>query len=173
MKITEELIKGFEGFRAHPYLDSVGVPTIGWGNTFYSNGKPVTMKDPGISQEEGDVLFAALVRPLEHQIDEASPGTISDGQLAALTSFAYNTGIASPHGDLNKTYPTQLYTTTLWKKFIAQDIGEAIPQADELYSFTGAAGEFGRWIHAGTQILEGLRRRRYKEACVFTGVLKL
>ena len=33
-----ELIKKYEGFEAKPYLDIAGVPTIGYGATYYQNG---------------------------------------------------------------------------------------------------------------------------------------
>ena len=42
MNISQEgiaLIKKFEGLKLNPYLCSAGVPTIGYGNTFYENGK--------------------------------------------------------------------------------------------------------------------------------------
>ena len=35
----DALIKDFEKFRADPYLDSVGVPTIGYGTTQYPDGR--------------------------------------------------------------------------------------------------------------------------------------
>ena len=45
MKVTKtseegiELIKSFEGLVLKPYKCSAGVPTIGYGNTFYENGR--------------------------------------------------------------------------------------------------------------------------------------
>ncbi|WP_157681134.1 glycoside hydrolase family protein [Maribacter dokdonensis] len=30
-----ELLKELEGFRSEPYLDTAGVPTIGYGNTLF------------------------------------------------------------------------------------------------------------------------------------------
>ena len=48
MKITKvskkglDLIKKFEGLKLKPYLCSAGVPTIGYGNTLYENGKKVS-----------------------------------------------------------------------------------------------------------------------------------
>lgn len=41
-------IKKHEGFKAHPYLDSVGKLTIGWGRN---------LDDNGITLEEADYLF--------------------------------------------------------------------------------------------------------------------
>ena len=37
------IIKQFEGFRAKPYKDSAGIPTIGYGTIQYPDGKAVTM----------------------------------------------------------------------------------------------------------------------------------
>ncbi|MDR3025476.1 MAG: hypothetical protein LBV25_15800 [Chryseobacterium sp.] len=55
------LIVSFEGFSAKPYLDSAGIPTIGYGNTYYPGGKKVTMKDPAITKEQGVELFAEVL----------------------------------------------------------------------------------------------------------------
>ena len=35
------IIKKFEGFRAKPYRCPAGVATIGYGSTYYADGKPV------------------------------------------------------------------------------------------------------------------------------------
>ena len=45
-----DLIRAFEGFRAEPYLDAVGVPTIGYGSTYYPDGQRVRLTDPPISE---------------------------------------------------------------------------------------------------------------------------
>ena len=33
-----DIIKQYEGLRLKPYLDAVGVPTIGYGTTYYPDG---------------------------------------------------------------------------------------------------------------------------------------
>lgn len=48
-----DFITSFEGFREKPYLDSANIPTIGFGNTYYTDGIKVTMKDKAITREEG------------------------------------------------------------------------------------------------------------------------
>ena len=53
MKLNEEgyqMIMNFEGLSLKPYLCSAGVPTIGYGNTYYPNGKKVTLKDKPITK---------------------------------------------------------------------------------------------------------------------------
>jgi len=36
-----DLIKKFEGFSSKPYLCPAGIPTIGYGNTYYEDGTKV------------------------------------------------------------------------------------------------------------------------------------
>ena len=89
----DALIKDFEKFRAEPYLDSVGVPTIGYGTTQYPDGRAVTMNDQPITEDVADTYFQHHVGEFNDHISQ-SPGFIDLDQStqAALTSFAYNTG---------------------------------------------------------------------------------
>jgi len=48
MTNLKEWIKKNEAFKSHPYLDTVGKLTIGWGRN---------IEDNGISKEEADYLF--------------------------------------------------------------------------------------------------------------------
>lgn len=63
----EDSIAFHEGFRSHPYLDSVGVPTIGYGCTRYPSGRAVTLADMPITEAEArgimqlDILRAHLI----------------------------------------------------------------------------------------------------------------
>jgi len=53
-----ELIKSFEGFSPIPYLDPIGIPTIGFGFTYYPDTKKrVTMKDSPITLSQGDEML--------------------------------------------------------------------------------------------------------------------
>lgn len=65
------LIAEFEGFRSHPYLDVVGIPTIGYGNTYYPDtGRRVTLADAPVTEREAaDMLLATLAR----YVDVAPP----------------------------------------------------------------------------------------------------
>ena len=47
-----ELIKQHEGFRPYVYLDSGGVPTVGWGHAFFEEPKP----KPGTIFTEGQCI---------------------------------------------------------------------------------------------------------------------
>lgn len=52
-------IQSDEGFRSNPYIDTVGVPTIGYGTTNYYPDDPVTLADPPISKEAAAQLMQA------------------------------------------------------------------------------------------------------------------
>ncbi|MGE8535160.1 MAG: lysozyme [Chryseobacterium sp.] len=86
------LIVSFEGFSAKPYLDSAGIPTIGYGNTYYPGGKKVTMKDPAITKEKGVELFAAVLPTYEKIVNSKVKVPLNQNQFDALVSHAYNTG---------------------------------------------------------------------------------
>ncbi|CAD0219789.1 lysozyme [Chryseobacterium sp. JV274] len=86
------LIVSFEGFSAKPYLDSAGIPTIGYGNTYYPGGKKVTMKDPAISKEKGIELFSSVLPTYEKIVNSKIKLILTQNQFDALVSHTYNTG---------------------------------------------------------------------------------
>ena len=54
------LITKFEGLRLKPYLDSVKSPTIGYGNTYYPDGKRVTLLDKDITKQQAFDMFKEI-----------------------------------------------------------------------------------------------------------------
>ncbi len=137
------LIKSFEGLRLKPYLDAVGIPTIGYGTIQYPNGKKVTMTDPEITE-------ALAIAYLVHEINEKAKGVeslvkvqLNDNEFAALVSFAYNVGTGALGG------------STLLKLLNAN--------ADR----TAVADQLLRWNKAGGKELAGLTRRRQAERALF------
>ena len=50
------LIKKYEGFYSKPYLDPIGIPTIGYGATYYPNKVKVTMKDKPLTEKEASEI---------------------------------------------------------------------------------------------------------------------
>ncbi|WP_278381004.1 lysozyme [Chryseobacterium arthrosphaerae] len=86
------LIVSFEGFSSKPYLDSAGIPTIGYGNTYYPGGNKVTMKDTAISKEKGIELFSAVLPTYEKIINSKIKVPLTQNQFDALVSHTYNTG---------------------------------------------------------------------------------
>lgn len=134
-----DLIAGFEGFVSNPYLDPIGIPTIGYGNTFYLNGKKVTMFDSPINEIEARKLLSIIANKFGQQVKEVTR-ELNQNQFDAVVSFVYNVGI----GNYKKS--------TLLKKINANPCDASI------------AYEFSRWNKAGGKVLAGLVNRRKKEA---------
>lgn len=137
-----DLVKSFEGLKLAPYLDSVKVPTIGYGTTYYEGGKKVTMQDPPITQARAEELLAVHLESFCSGVEKLLKVSVTDNQFAALVSFAYNLGLGALGG------------STLMKKLNAGD-------------YAGAALEFEKWNKAGGQVLPGLVRRRQAEKALF------
>jgi lysozyme len=134
------LIVSFEGFSAKPYLDSAGIPTIGYGNTYYPGGKKVTMKDPTITKEKGAELFAAVLPTYEKIVNSKVKITLNQNQFDALVSHAYNTGGSETLFFLINRRATDSEIKDWFTK---------------------------RYITAGGKVLNGLIRRRKAEADLF------
>ena len=81
------IIAGFEGLRLKPYLCSAGVPTIGYGNTFYPNGRKVTMKDKPITQEYAFEMLKVVVNMFAKDVDKLVTSNINQNQFNALSKI--------------------------------------------------------------------------------------
>ena len=146
MKISAiglELIKEFEGLSLSPYLDVVKIPTIGYGNTYYPDGKKVTLNDKPISEIEATELLSYVAqKDFADKIFPLIKVKVSQNQFDAMVSLAYNIGV----GNFSKS--------TLLKKVNSGD-------------FDGAANEFLKWNKSGSKELLGLTRRREREKDLF------
>lgn len=138
-----ELIKKFEGFMSKPYKCPAGIPTIGYGATFYPNGTKVTMSDKAITEVEGTALLASMLTKFEQYVDSYCIDTITQNQFDALVSFCYNLG------------PNNLKSSTLLKKVNLNPNDETI------------RAEFMKWTKAGGKTLKGLVTRRTAEADLY------
>jgi len=144
-----DLIKSFEGCRLLAYDDArpayvlqpgdtvIGTLTIGWGHT----GPSISIGTE-IPQNEADELLVSDLSRFEMDVNNLVSRDATPNQFAALVSFAYNLGAGA------------LADSTLLRMFNAGDIA-------------GAADEFGNWVHAGGEVLEGLVRRRAAERALF------
>lgn len=98
------MIAKFEKFVSAPYLDMVKVWTIGYGNTYYMNGRKVKPTDKPLTLEEATKLkldiinrdFAAKVNLI--LANEIKKNRISQNQFDALVSLAYNIGTNALQG---------------------------------------------------------------------------
>ena len=135
-----DLIKQFEGFRAKPYLCSAGVPTIGYGSTFYENGNKVTLQDSPITeQKDQELLNLTLNQIFIPGVLRACPNLISyPNKLGAIVSFAYNLGVG------------RLQASTLRRKINAED-------------WEGAGAEILKWNLNLGKPSKGLTVRRKAE----------
>lgn len=146
MRISQkgiELIKRFEGFASSPYLCSAGVPTIGYGSTYYEDGTKVKLSDSSISEEKAESLFKKVVNHYELAVDSIVRNDITQNQFDALVSFAYNVGV------------TNFKNSTLIKKVNANPNDPDITK------------QFMRWIRAGGKVIKGLINRRRVEAQLY------
>ena len=138
-----ELIKSFEGLSLKPYLDAVGIPTIGYGNTYYENNQKVKMTDPSITKERAEELLENIAnQDFASFVNRYVNVELNQNQFDALVSFTYNLG------------PVNFRNSTLLKKINLKD-------------FDGASNEFPKWTRAGGKVLRGLVTRRNKERDLF------
>lgn len=82
-----------EGIRLKPYLDSVGIPTIGIGCTYYENGMKVKITDKPITKERAEQLFLHLLDSYELAVYSTTRDDINQNQFDALVSLCFNIGV--------------------------------------------------------------------------------
>jgi len=138
-----DLVKSFEGLFLKPYLDPIGIPTIGYGTIQYENGAKVTMQDPAITEQRATELLQWEIDLKAQAVEKMCKVALNDNEFAALTSFAYNLGTAALGG------------STLMKLLNAGTDRVAV------------ADQFLRWNKAGGKELAGLTRRRQAERSLF------
>ena len=139
-----DLIAEFEGFRAEPYLCPAGVPTIGYGNTFYEDGRKVQLSDPPITKTQGRQMLAAICeKDFWNVLKETIPfwSEMNANQRSALTSFGWNLG-SRFYGAVGFATISACLRDRAWSE---------VPGAFMLYVSPGSAFE------------AGLRRRREAE----------
>jgi lysozyme len=118
-----DLIKRYEGFRSSPYKCSANKWTIGYGSTFYEDGRRVRKTDPAISKERATQLLEhyldTQIRPCINKyvkpVSELTymPMPLTDNERMALESIIYNIGC------------TNFIRSTLLKKINAGRMKEA------------------------------------------------
>ena len=89
------LITEFEGFSAKPYLCSAKVPTIGYGSTYYSDNKRVTMLDKEISKLQAFEMFKTIADRFASKVSQLVTSPLNQNQFNACVSLAYNIGMAN------------------------------------------------------------------------------
>lgn len=95
MKLNEAGYKALherEGLRLKPYLDTRGIPTIAMGNTYYSDGRKVTMKDCALTTAEANELGKVTADDFAKFVDSKLKKPVTQDQFNALVSICYNIG---------------------------------------------------------------------------------
>lgn len=82
-----------EGLRLSPYLDTKGIPTIAMGNTFYTDGTKVTMKDKKLTVLQANILADVVATSFAVQVDKMVKSKVTQNQFNNLVSIAYNIGL--------------------------------------------------------------------------------
>jgi lysozyme len=140
LDIAAALCKQFEGFRGKPYLCPAGVPTIGFGSTYYIDGRKVALTDETISETIAETI---LLHELHHTylpgVLRNCPVLLTDEKKCnAIVDFAYNLGTG------------RLQTSTLKRKINSGSWEEAKEQ-------------LLLWTKGGGRVLPGLVKRRTAE----------
>lgn len=155
-----ELIKKFEGIpdgdpgtvNIDPYLDPVGIWTIGWGHAIAVGGSYLRGRENrkaardlypgGITLGQAERLLRGDVLDTCRDVESLVKVPLTDNQFGALVSFTFNLG----RGNLSKS--------TLLRMLNGSDYDEA-------------AIEFHKWNRAGGKVLAGLVSRRAAESTLF------
>jgi lysozyme len=157
---TVKLVQGFEGLpdgdpttvNLDPYMDPVGIWTIGWGHAIAWQGhwlrgienrsQAHALFPGGITRDQAEKLLHGDLLEAGRDVSLACAVPLSDNQFGALVSFTFNLGI------------NNLRSSTLLRKLNKSD-------------YTGAADEFPRWVRADGKVLPGLVKRREAERQFF------
>ena len=137
------LITEFEGFSAKPYLCSAKIPTIGYGNTYYPDGKRVNMLDKEITRMQAFEMFKHIADKFASTVSKLVKTPLNQNQFNALVSLAYNIGTGN------------FASSTLLKKVNINHNDKTI----EL--------EFKKWNKVNKKEVAGLTRRRNYEANIY------
>jgi lysozyme len=132
-----------EGLKLKPYLCPAKIPTIGYGNTYYGDGKRVTLLDKQITKQEALEMFKEIANKFAKRVDELVKTELTQNQFNALVSFAYNVGTGN------------FASSTLLKK-VNKNPNDLTIKA-----------EFLRWNKAGGKVINGLTNRRIDEADLY------
>jgi lysozyme len=132
-----------EGLSLKPYLCPAKIPTIGYGNTYYSDGKKVTLLDKDITKQQAFDMFKEIANRFAKRVDTLVTSNINQNQFNSLVSFAYNVGTGNFH------------ISTLLKK-VNKNPNDLTIKA-----------EFLKWNKAGGKVLNGLTNRRNEEADLY------
>jgi len=138
-----KLIADFEGLSLKPYLCPAKIPTIGYGNTYYPDGRRVTMLDKKITEKEALEILKVVADKFAKNVLKHLKKEVNQNQFNALVSFAYNVGLGN-------------FTTSTLLAKVNKDPNDIT-----------ISKEFMRWTKAGGKTLKGLVKRRNYESYIY------
>ncbi|CAD6556744.1 Lysozyme RrrD [Paraburkholderia hiiakae] len=151
------LIKQYEGIPlrdnvAYPYLDPIGIWTIGWGHAITAQGRFLrgqpdlsrakALYPDGITLDQAGTLLDGDLIDIGSEVLALVTVPLNENQYGALTSFTFNLGSRN------------LQSSTLLKVLNGGD-------------YSSAANQFARWCYAGGKLMSGLLERRNAERALF------
>jgi GH24 family phage-related lysozyme (muramidase) len=141
------LIKRFEGLRLEAYKPTPKDRwTIGYGSTFYKNGKAVGQGDRLGSEKVATELLKVSLNKFENSLKtNLSTVKLNQNEFDALTAFTYNLG---PKWSINSGLRDLLVSN----------------------NYTGAANKLLEYNTQDGEVLRGLTKRRKAERFLFTKI---
>lgn len=139
IEVAVALAQRFEGLYLSPYLCPAGIPTVGYGATYYRSGVSVTLHDPVITREEAFALLLWMVKTRYlPAVLKLCPKIDDPHRLAAIIDFTFNLGAG------------KLTSSTLRKRINAG-------------RWADVPSELRKWTRGGGKVLAGLAKRREAE----------
>ena len=136
-----ELIKSFEGFKSHVFLDYTQY-SIGYGTACDEDDYP-----DGITEEEAEVLLRRELTRFETNVNQFASRyglRLNQQQFDALVSFTYNLG------------PNWMNNASTFRSAVL----DGARGNDFIFAIT-------QWSNAGGTVLDGLAKRRLAEANLY------
>lgn len=140
LALTASLVGGFEGYRNYAYFDPVNIPTACFGATKNPDNTPIKIGQAFSYEQCEELLYNDLFKHRNIVLGNVDV-SLTEPQKVALTSFVYNVG----EGNFKSS-------TFLRKINNGYDVGKACKE------------ELPRWVYAKGIKLNGLIKRRQKEA---------
>lgn len=138
-----DFIKSWEGYFRTSYIDCVGVKTLGYGMTGYEIEGITEVTEEEATSMLRDWINNKYAPVIKADLDSRGV-TLKQHEFDALVSFAYNCGTGG------------LLGSTLYKNIVAGIRDSATITVN-----------FQAWSSGGGRRIEGLYRRRTKEAAMF------
>jgi len=140
IEVAAALCRRFEGFYSTPYLCPAGVPTIGYGATFYPDGRAVQLTDQPITRQQAEDMLLWMIRTKYlPAVLKLCPNIDNPDRLAAIIDFTFNLG----SGNLRISNLRRRINSGRW---------DDVP------------AELMKWVKGGGKVLSGLVKRRAAEA---------